>query len=186
MNNTTSLIEKEGIALRAVEPDDIDFLYLAENDSQAWSASATVAPMSRHILQQYLEQYRADLYADRQLRLIAIERKTGNKIGIADLYDYDPRNNRCGVGIYIAPNMRGKGYGRLMLGLLSVYAQEFLGIHNLYAIISTDNTPSRHVFAHCGYSEVAILPQWIKTSRGYTSAVFTTKIAPQPTTPTAE
>lgn len=169
--NKTLLQEKE-ITLRAIEPDDLDFVYLAENDTHSWHSSATVAPMSRYLIQQYIESYRADIYQDRQLRLIATHTLTGERIGVADLYDFDPRNSRAGVGIYIAPNMRGKGYGKQMLALLSDYAQQFIGIHNLYAIISTDNTPSRQVFAHCGYNEIATLPHWVKTSQGYTSATI--------------
>ena len=64
------LLQEQEIALRAVEPSDLDFIFWAENDTQAWSASATVAPMSRFMIQQYIDSYRADLYQDRQLRLI--------------------------------------------------------------------------------------------------------------------
>lgn len=175
--NATTHIEKNGIALRAVEPTDLDFIYLAENDANAWNASATVAPMSRMMIQQYIEIYRADLYADRQLRLIAVDTTSGERLGIADLYDFDPRNNRAGVGIYIVPAMRQRGYGKRVLDLICHYAQDFIGIHNLYATIPTDNVPSRSIFAQCGFAEIATLPHWIKTQQGYTSAVFTSKIA---------
>lgn len=177
MNHSTTYIKNNGITLRAVEPADIDFIYLAENDAQAWNASAAVAPMSRLMIQQYIDTYRADLYADRQLRLIAINASSGERLGIADLYDFDPRNSRAGVGIYIAPSLRKQGYGKRVLDLLCHYAQDFIGIHNLYATIPTDNTPSRHIFAQCGFTEIATLPHWIKTTQGYTSAVFTGRIA---------
>lgn len=173
MNNN---IRQDNIELRAVEPNDLDFIYLAENDAQAWNASATVAPMSRFMIQQYIESYRADIYTDRQLRLIAIDTTTGERIGIADLYDFDPRNGRAGVGIYIDPAIRNKGYGRKVLDLLCHYAQEFVGIHNLYATIPTDNAPSRIIFAQCHFTETATLPHWIKTPQGYTSAVMVMRI----------
>lgn len=173
---SSSHITSENLILRAVEPSDIDFLYLAENDTDAWSSSATVAPMSRLLLQQYIEQYHADLYGDRQLRLIAVHPISGEPIGIADLYDYDPRNSRAGVGIYIAPKKRSQGFGTLALQLLCDYAQDFIGIHNLYAIIAEENRASRHIFDKCGFAERTTLPHWLKTSHGYTSAVLTMRI----------
>lgn len=164
------------ITLRAVEPADLDFLYLAENDSSAWSVASTTAPMSRLMLQEYIEQYSADLYRDKQLRLIAQESATGKVIGIVDLYDYDPRNSRAAVGIYIAPQLRSQGYGKQALDALCSYAQEFVGIHTLYAFIAQYNIASRHIFAHCLFVETATLPQWIKTPQGYTSAIIVQRI----------
>ena len=173
---SSTILQEQDILLRAVEPGDIDFMYLAENDSQAWSASATVAPMSRYMIQQYIDMYRADIYQDRQLRLIAIDATTGTRIGIADLYDFDPRNSRAGVGIYIAPNLRKQGFGGKMLTTLCRYAQEFLGIEMLYALIGTNNPASLHTFARCGFDETATLTHWLKTPQGYISAVILQKI----------
>ena len=165
-------LQENNIILRAVEPNDLDFLYLAENDAQAWCHASTTAPMSRLMLQEYVEQYTADLYRDRQLRLIATHAHTGERIGIADLYDYDPRNSRAGIGIYTQPQYRSKGFATETLRALCRYAQEFLGIHMLYAIIEESNATSRHIFARCGFIHTATLEQWVKTPQGYTSAVI--------------
>lgn len=164
------------ITLRAVEPEDIDFLYLAENDSQAWSTASTSAPMSRLMLQEYIRQYSADLYRDKQLRLIAQDTHTQQSIGIVDLYDYDPRNSRAAIGIYISPAMRSRGYGKSALEALCHYAQEMVGIHTLYAFIAESNTPSRNIFAHCQFTEAATLQHWIKTPQGYTAAIIVQRL----------
>ena len=169
-------LEEQDIVLRAVEPADLDFMYIAENDTNAWNASATIAPMSRYMIQQYIDMYRADIYQDRQLRLIASHKHTQDHIGIADLYDYDARNHRAGVGIYIAPSLRSQGYGRKMLNALCRYAQEFVGIHTLYALIATDNLPSLHTFSNCGFVKTAALPHWIKTPQGYIPAIMMQRI----------
>ncbi len=174
--DTNSYIQEQEIILRAVEPSDLDFLYLAENDRQAWSNAATVAPMSRMLLQHYIEQYTADIYSDRQLRLIAIHSSTGERLGIVDLYDFDPRNSRSGVGIYIVPAARCKGYGKLSLLALCHYAQTFLGIHNLYAVIAEDNAASIALFQSCHFTTIASLPHWIKTNNGFTCAIMMQRI----------
>ncbi len=172
-----SILKEGDILLRAVEPTDLDFIFLAENDSQSWKASSTVAPMSRYLIQQYVESYQADIYQDRQLRLIATHIDTGERIGIADLYEYDPRNSRAGVGIYIVASHRSQGYGTSTLRALCHYVQDFLGIHSLYATIGEDNVASLHLFAHCGFVQTGTLHQWVKTPRGYTSAILMQRIA---------
>ena len=173
---STNILQEKEIILRAVEPSDLDFIFLAENDSQSWKASSTVAPMSHYMIQQYIDTYRADIYQERQLRLIAIHTHTGQPIGIADLYDYDPRNSRAGIGIYITPSHRSQGYGKSTLKALCRYAQDFLGIHMLYATIATDNHPSIHIFTRCQFAQTATLPHWIKTTQGYTSAIVMQRI----------
>ncbi len=165
------------ITLRAIEASDVDFVYLAENDAQAWSVAATVAPMSRMLIQQYVEQYTADIYRDRQLRLIVTHCDTGERIGIVDLYDYDPRNSRAGVGIYIVPAYRAQGLGVRSLSVMCQYAQEFLAIHNLYAVVAEDNVASLKIFGKCRFVEVATLSEWVRTAQGYKSAVLLQRIA---------
>ncbi|MBO7317622.1 MAG: GNAT family N-acetyltransferase [Bacteroidales bacterium] len=171
------LLQEQDIILRAVEPADIDFIFLAENDSRSWKAASTIAPMSRFMIQQYIDSYQADLYQDRQVRLIVTHAHTGERLGIADLYEFDPRNSRAGVGIYIAGAHRSQGYGTSAVEALCRYAQEFIGIHTLYATIGEDNHASLHIFTHCGFTQSGILRDWIKSAQGFTSAILMQRIA---------
>ncbi|RYD89791.1 MAG: GNAT family N-acetyltransferase, partial [Sphingobacteriales bacterium] len=41
--------------LRALEPDDLDFIYRLENDEDIWQVSNTQTPYSRFLIRQYLE-----------------------------------------------------------------------------------------------------------------------------------
>ena len=66
----TSYLNDNTIALRALEPTDLDTLYRWENDTALWVASDTIAPYSREALWHYLKEYTGDIYAQRQLRLM--------------------------------------------------------------------------------------------------------------------
>lgn len=169
---STRYLQREYITLRAVEPHDLDYLYLRENDSSIWHEGATVAPYSRAIIHQYIDQYTADIYRDRQLRLIVTLNTTGERMGIADLYEYDPTHNRAGVGLYIDPQYRRQGYGREALLALCDYAFGMLHMHQLYAIARTSNTPSLSLFASCGFDRHATLHEWIYEHGQYTDAVL--------------
>jgi diamine N-acetyltransferase len=58
------------ISLRAVEPSDLELLYLWENNPLVWHLSNTTAPFSKHILKEYIENAKHDIYVTKQLRLI--------------------------------------------------------------------------------------------------------------------
>ena len=74
----TNPMESELIRLRALEPEDVNILYKWENDTEIWKVSNTVAPFSKHMLRQFIENQQRDIYETRQLRLI-IESKADGK-----------------------------------------------------------------------------------------------------------
>src|SRR4051812_12859125 len=111
----------ELIQLRALEPTDLNCLYEWENDLSIWSVSGTIAPFSKYTLEEYLKTAHQDVYTTKQLRLmidltVVDDEDSGDgheskSIGCIDLFDFDPRNKRAGVGILIANNInRGRGY----------------------------------------------------------------------------
>src|SRR6056297_242128 len=114
-------LKGEKIYLRALEPDDLDFLFAVENDEDFWEISATNAPFSKFILKQYLENAHKDIYEVKQLRLVICE-KNGTPTGFIDLFDFDPKNGRAAIGIIIKnKNNRQKGFGAEALALLCKY-----------------------------------------------------------------
>ena len=77
-----SLLGKK-VKLRALEPEDLDFLFEVENDVKNWEVSTTQKPFSRNDLKDYLLNSNKDIYEVKQLRLV-IERKSDNQsVGLA-------------------------------------------------------------------------------------------------------
>jgi diamine N-acetyltransferase len=149
------------IKLRKIEPSDLPFLYQWENDATMWADSDTHNPLSRHDLHQYIENTTGDIYRDGQLRLIIEDSQLSNKIvGCIDLFDFDARNRKAAIGMYISPEARGKGVGKQAVQLLEDYAFGFLHLRMLYAIISVHNTPCSHVYEQMGYSPSSLLKDW--------------------------
>lgn len=104
------LLQNEQLKLRALEPTDLELLYQWENNPDIWDVSNTLAPFSKYILHQYIENSHRDLFESKQLRLI-IElkgKKDNPAIGTVDLFDIDFYNKRAGVGILIADEKTGK------------------------------------------------------------------------------
>lgn len=99
-------MEKE-IYLRALEPEDLDFLYEMENDESLWEVGNTNVPYSRQVLLDYITTSSADIYADKQVRFI-IENEMHERVGIIDLMNFDPRHLRAEVGIVVKKDYGGK------------------------------------------------------------------------------
>jgi len=76
------ILKGKNIFLRALEPEDLDYLFSTENNEDIWEISSTSQPFSRHILSKYIEKSHLDIYQVNQLRLVISDYK--NKINEND------------------------------------------------------------------------------------------------------
>lgn len=162
------------VMLRALEPDDLDLLYLWENDTSIWWLSNTLKPFSREVLGQYLQGAQQDIFEARQFRfVICLNDPAKTPVGFIDLFDLDPLHQRAGVGILLAgQEQRGKGYGAEALRLLCGYAFSVLFLHQLYCSIPENNEASLKLFRKAGFTESGKQKDWIKTPDGWISQHF--------------
>ena len=169
-------LEGDQILLRALEPDDLDFLYALENDTGIWEISGTLTPYSRKVLKDYIISAHRDIYEVKQLRL-AVSTLEGTCVGLVDLFDFDPRNRRAGVGIVIAqPESRNKGFGSETLRLICSYGFRVLDLHQIYAGVGASNAASLHLFEKMGFVKTGIRKDWLRTSTGFEDEVLFQKI----------
>ena len=170
-------LKGEHIYLRALEPQDLDFLYELENNTNVWEISGTITPYSRHVLRQYLDNAHRDIYDVKQLRLCICKKDT--VIGLIDLFDFDPHNRRAGIGIVILDEKdRNHGIGTEALALICNYGLTTLGLRQLYANVMEDNVSSLHLFKKMGFVEVGTKKDWIRTDEGFKNEVLLQKIKP--------
>ena len=146
------------IILRKIEPTDLPFLYQWENDASAWVDGANHNPLSQRDLRDYIESTTGDIYKDGQLRLI-IE-ADNSTVGCIDLFDFDIRNRRAAIGMYIAKEFRGHGIGKQAVEALEVYAFEHLDLRLIYAVIATTNIPCTKLYENLGYEPSSALKGW--------------------------
>ena len=159
------------LKLRAVEPEDLDLMYLIENDTELWPCGQASVPFSHYALKQFIAESSNDVFRDRQLRLV-IEKADGVSVGFVDLQRYDPQHHRAEVGIVVVPEQQRQGLASEALRLLAKYVSDHLGIHQLYAIVPENNTASMALFHKCGYKKTATLQDWLNTPTGWQSAAI--------------
>jgi len=159
-------LQGKNINLRALEPEDLDFLFSAENDESFWEISGTQTPYSKHILQKYIENAHQDIYEAKQYRFVICD-KQHIPVGMIDLFDFNPQHNRVGVGILILPENQGKGFGSEALEMVIDYAFTYLNVHQIFANITADNHKSIALFEKLNFKKIGIKKDWIYANTHY-------------------
>ncbi|MCG9793190.1 GNAT family N-acetyltransferase [Flavobacterium algicola] len=154
-------LKGENIYLRALEPNDLEFVYAMENDETIWEVSNTQTPYSRFLIRQYLENAQQDIYEAKQLRLAICIEEDFPAIGLIDIFDFDPKNNKAGIGIVIQDNIyRKQNVGSEALNLLINYSFRHLNLHQLYANINVENEASKALFTKFDFECIGIKKDW--------------------------
>jgi len=172
MNNQKSVMKPDSfITLRAVEPEDIELLYLWENDWTVWHVSNTLVPFSRYQLKRYIESDPSDIHAHKQLRMMIdccdIDKQV-RTIGSIDLFDLDPIHQRAGLGILIASaDDRRHGYAYEAILQMTEYCRKTLFMHQLYCNIAASNTASVKLFEKAGFKITGTKKDWLRTENGW-------------------
>ena len=150
----------KNISLRALEPEDLDFLFTTENDEFFWKVSSTQIPYSKHILKNYIENAHQDIYEAKQYRFVICDIEN-TPVGMIDLFEFEPQHSRVGVGLLILPTYQSNGYASEALGLIIDYSFTHLNTHQLFANIASDNLRSISLFEKFNFKQVGIKKDWI-------------------------
>ncbi|WP_026461677.1 GNAT family N-acetyltransferase [Adhaeribacter aquaticus] len=168
-------LETDTLYLRAIESSDLNFLYTLENDVSVWQVSNTTTPYSKEALQQYIDQAAYDIYTIKQLRLIICSQHH-EPVGAIDLFDFDPKNLRAGIGITIAPTFRRQHFASQSLALLLSYCHNYLLLHQVYCTIAVSNEASLKLFKQADFKVIGVRKDWIKTVNGWLAVYELQKI----------
>jgi diamine N-acetyltransferase len=170
------ILKGTNVSLRALEPTDLDFLYELENNPAIWEISGTTAPYSRHTLQSYLDNAHRDIYEVKQLRLCIASNENEVK-GYIDLFEFEPKHRRAGLGIVITEEGdRKKGLGTEAVNLMCEYAFTVLGLHQVYAHVLEENVASIGLFEKLGFERTGKRRDWILSGGHYKNELVFQKI----------
>ena len=170
-------LENLSISLRAPELEDLDLLFIWENEPSIWQVSGTLTPFSRYILKQYLEHAGKDIYEAKQLRLMIQLKSNQRPVGAVDLFDFDPHHHRAGIGILIAdPSDRRQGYAREALETVIAYCFDVLHLHLVYCNIAAGNSASIKLFEEAGFEECGRKKEWLYNGSSYEDELLYQKV----------
>lgn len=162
----------EHVQLRALEPKDLNDLYVWENNADFWHLSNNSRPFSRELLKSFIDS-EDDIFITRQMRFIIELKNEDRAIGCLDFYEFDPLNQRASIGILIGQERdRKKGYATEALNIASAYAFNFLGMHQLHCSILQDNVASIRLFEKLGYVRCGIRKKWVRVGHEWKDEVM--------------
>lgn len=155
-------MKSKSIYLRALEPEDIDYLYRWENDPEIWKVSCNSTMFSMNDLKLFIESSHKDIHCTLQKRFIIATIENNRAIGTIDLYDFDAHNRRASIGIMIYDTEnRNRGYASEAIDLIKQYAFEIVSMHQLSAMTTTSNLESIKLFKKAGFKKCAEKREWI-------------------------
>jgi len=170
------VLKGELIHLRALEPEDIDFLFDTENDTSFWEVSSTQTPFSKHLLENYIANSHLDIYEAKQLRLIVADNISDQPVGMIDVFDFNPQHHRAGIGIIIDKTRQQKGYASEALTILINYCFTTLQLHQLFANITSDNKSSLVLFEKQAFTVVGTKKEWIHSNGTFKDEILLQRI----------
>jgi len=101
----------------------------------------------------------------------------GKVIGLIDLFDFDPKNLRAGLGIVVRDEInRNLGIGSEAIELLSDYVFSILGLRQIYVNVLEENNASIHLFTKLGFKEVGVKKDWIYSGGKFKNEILYQKI----------
>lgn len=172
------MMNDECVEIRALEPEDLEYLYKWENDMDLWDVSDTLTPFSHFTLKKYIDNADKDIYETKQLRMMIVRLEDNMPVGLVDLYDFDPYHMRAGIGIMIH-NMenRKQGYASSAIRLMLDYCFETLGLHQVYSSIPSCNIASLKLFESLGFTQTGYRKEWLKRGDNWEDVIYFQQLA---------
>jgi len=69
----------------------------------------------------------------------------GTQVGCVDLYEFDPKNHRVGLGILVDPAFRGKGFGKEAIQFIQSEVSK-LSLKLLYLEVEPHNENAQKLY----------------------------------------
>jgi diamine N-acetyltransferase len=153
-------IKSKDLILRTILPEDLDFLYQVENDSNYFHLSDSYGPYTIAELKAYIVQAKTPLPKAKQYRFV-ICLLDDTAIGFVDLFHYNKEKQDLSLGIIIYEKQyRNKGFAKKTIQLLQVYCFERLAINAIKASVLDDNKNSLLLFTQLGFKKVQTSIKW--------------------------
>lgn len=157
---TNRYLQGDLLSLRSFELSDAETLHRWEHDETAWASSTTLAPLSAEFVREYIIRSVDSIITQRELSLLLQSRDNHTPVGYLQFLAYDPISRRVGLGLFVAPEHRRKGYAKEAVQLAIRYAFGRLGVSMLYADILESNVACCRLFDELGFTHTATLPKW--------------------------
>lgn len=146
----------ERLFLRELKPIDLDEMYRF-TDAGTEPVLEAFLLESREQSEHFLENYIESMYPFYEYGIWAVVGDGGELIGLCGLGNPQIRGEQCvDLGYYIRPKYRNQGYASEAARLAVSYAEDYLELPCLYAVVKTDNPVSVRLLCGLGFADISI------------------------------
>ena len=149
------MLRGKKVILRAIERDDLRRIWEIRND-EAVEVMAFGPPIPRSMAE--MEAWFDKRLAERDSNVFAIE-VDGQVVGTCNLRDIDPVHRRAELGISLASEAIGKGYGSDSIRVLLDLAFTHMNLHKVSLDTLASNEPGLRAYRACGFVETGRMRQ---------------------------
>ena len=135
-----------GITLRKAENNDAKMLYKWANDPETRLASFSSDPIPWETHMQWFSKV---LSSDTHQIYIAQD-EHGVPVG---QIRFKTKGAQATLSVVVAPESRGKGYGKNIVEAGAMHLFTYLEIHTIHAYVKPENAASAHLFTKTGFRQ---------------------------------
>jgi RimJ/RimL family protein N-acetyltransferase len=162
----------EMVALRfAAERDIPEILIAHQDDPRLHARIGDSRPPSGAELGRAAEQAPAERAAGRGAELTIVELGHDRCRGQIVVNHVERETARAGLRVWVAPQVRGRGYGSEALRLAGRWLLDVCGLMRIEVMTETDNEPMQHAAAAAGFTREGVLRGYWRDPRGRLDAV---------------
>lgn len=141
----------------AAERDIPEILIAHENDPQMYARLGLLQPPSGAELGRQMEQAPGERAAGIRARLTILEASSDECRGRILVHDVDWESSRAELGLWVVPQMRGRGLARAALRLGALWLFEACGLRRLQLLTEPANQPMLRAAAGAGFVHEGVL-----------------------------
>ena len=143
-------LRTDGVELRTVEREDLDFLRRCRNDPAVRTRFPASTPQNAPAIETDFEERLSD---DDSVDLLVVPADEDDPVGFVKLFSVDGTHGTGELGAYVAPEAQGNGYATAAGRRLVRFAFEERRLERLEANALADNAASRAVIERMGFVE---------------------------------
>lgn len=140
-------VSGDDVDLCAVTEDDVDFLRQAVNDPAVWPTIGARTPVTDRQEREWYEEQASDDNGDVNF-VVAVDGEPAGSLGV---HGVDDRNGSAELGIFLAEDYWGEGYGTEAARLATSYAFDQHRRHRVVARVFEGNEASKRVWEKLGF-----------------------------------
>lgn len=141
----------DSVTLRTVEESDVEFLRDALNDPEVRRGLSIAKPLNGRQENTYFEER---ISSDETVSLMIC--RDDDPVGNVGLDPIDRQAGNCEIGLWVAPDHHGNGYGTEASRLLTRYAFDELRMHRVRARVFAHNDSSRRIWEKLGFEHEGV------------------------------